>query len=238
MESSNFDRFPEVRINGGKGWQGWDDVSAQLGVAIAGLEKAKKGRKVIALECYHGVSVKEIVDQLREGLADQVGKAPGFWGVHGVHFLDAADAMLDEKSVGEKVYPYVTDDPVFGYITPLSLVDFFDAGRVGELQTKVAGISEGIVLIYGVGASLIAPDADLLIYADMPRWEIQLRFRRNEVSNLGAGNATAPFSYQYKRAFFVDWRVCDRHKVMLMDKWDYVLDTTISGKPKMIQGQL
>ena len=37
-----------------------------------------------------------------------------------------------------------------------------------------------------IGASLIAPDADLLVYADMPRWEIQLRFRSNSISNLGA----------------------------------------------------
>src|SRR5205085_1808229 len=75
---------------------------------------------------------------------------------------------------------------------------------------------------------------NILVYADMPRWEIQLRFRNNSISNLGDENASAEFSYQYKRGFFVDWRVCDRHKKSLMDKWDYVLDTTIKEQPKMI----
>lgn len=237
MESSNFDRFPEVKIEGDKGWQGWDDVTTGLVMAIGELLKTKKGRRVIALECYHGVSVKEISDQFREALAFNSGKAGGVQKAASVVFLDAADAMLDEKAVGEKVYPYVTDDPVFGYITPLSLVDFFDAEKIAVLQQQIAGISEGVVLICGIGASLIAPNADLLVYADMPRWEIQLRFRRNEVGNLGADNAKDPFSYQYKRAFFVDWRVCDRHKIQLMDKWDFVLDTTIPGKPKMVRGE-
>ena len=42
---------------------------------------------------------------------------------------------------------------------------------------------------------------------------------------------------QYKRAFFVDWRICDRHKKMLMAKVDYVLDTNRRNHPKMITGK-
>jgi hypothetical protein len=90
------------------------------------------------------------------------------------------------------------------------------------------------VIVYGIGASLIADNAAILMYADMPRWEIQLRFRSNSVTNIGADDAYAAFAYQYKRSFFVDWRVCDRHKKLLMDKWDFVIDTTIPGQPKMI----
>ncbi len=44
------------------------------------------------------------------------------------------------------------------------------------------------------------------------------------------------FSYQYKRAFFVDWRVFDRLKVELFDKWDYPLDPTKPEEPKMVTG--
>src|SRR5690606_10632861 len=68
------------------------------------------------------------------------------------------------------------------------------------------------------------------------RWEIQLRFRRNEVGNIGADNATDPFAYQYKRAFFVDWRVCDKLKRNLLDRSDYILDTTNPDVPKMVTG--
>lgn len=224
MESSNFDKFPEVRIEGDKGWQGWQQIASHLLTEATDLLNAGiKRRFVIALECYHGVSINELIDNIRT-------QAPG------LHFFNAADASLDEKAVAELVYSYVTDDPVFGYITPLSLSDFMHADRLAAIRQSIDSIDSGIICIVGIGASLILSDPDLLVYADMPRWEIQLRFRRNEVGNLGASNANASFSYQYKRAFFVDWRVCDRHKVSLLDKWGYVLDTTIAGHPKMVRG--
>lgn len=233
MESSNFDKFPEVRIKGEKGWQDWKEITGQLLLKAEELIKAKAlpDRKlIIAVECYHGVSVKEITDQLRDNINRPGASFPPD------RFFQAADAMQDEKAIREMVHPYVTDDPVFGYMTPLVLPDFFDPSKIRALQEQIASVKEGLVFVIGTGASLIAPTAGLLVYADMPRWEIQLRFRRNETGNLGADNAKDPFSYQYKRAFFVDWRVCDRHKVSLMEKWDYVLDTTITNKPKMITG--
>jgi len=146
----------------------------------------------------------------------------------GHHWINAADALRDTADIHERVHPYVTDDPVFGYITPLMLADFFDRNKIEALRqeltpgiTSSPGIatSPAIIWVCGTGAGLIAPDADWLIYADMPRWEIQLRFRRNEIANLGADNAQASFSEQYKRGFFVDWRVCDRHKVEQMERW-------------------
>jgi mannose-6-phosphate isomerase class I len=126
---------------------------------------------------------------------------------------------------------------VFGYIAPLDLKDFFDQNKILSIQNEINAIEKGIVIVFGQGASLIALNAGLLVYADMPRWEIQLRFRNNSIGNLGANNPDAEFSYQYKRSFFVDWRVCDRHKKTLMNKWDHVLDTTISQQPKMISGK-
>ncbi|HYK47410.1 MAG TPA: class I mannose-6-phosphate isomerase, partial [Parafilimonas sp.] len=117
------------------------------------------------------------------------------------------------------------------------LRDFFDGLTIDSIQQEVNEAANTVIII-GQGASLIAPAADFLLYADMPRWEIQLRFRRNEIKNLGADNYDAEFSYQYKRSFFVDWRACDRHKKELMASWDYVLDTTIAGTPKMISASV
>jgi mannose-6-phosphate isomerase len=39
----------------------------------------------------------------------------------------------------------------------------------------------------GCGARLLA-EGDILVYADLPRWEAQNRFRRNESDNLGVEN--------------------------------------------------
>ena len=155
--------------------------------------------------------------------------------LEGSYFF-SKDCMLPENKIDSLVYPDVTDDEVFGYMTRLRLKDFFDASKI-EAAKKTIEETEGTVIVYGPGASLLCPEPDLLIYADMARWEIQQRFRKNKISNLGTNNKELKASLQYKRAFFVDWRVCDRLKKQLMDRWDFVLDTTVPGQPKMIAGE-
>ena len=220
MEISNFDKYPAISVDGYEGWSGWSSVMTALEQqAIA----AGKKRTVIAVECYHGVQLTEVVTQIRKGLPT-------------ARIFETSSALLPEQTINEMVYPYVTDDPVFGYISPLKLEQFFDAKLLTGMEQEVEAVAEGLVVVIGIGATLAVPKPDMLVYADMPRWEIQLRFRRNEVGNLGVTNFSDSFAYKYKRSFFVDWRVCDRHKVELMERWDFALDTVIAGKPKMIRG--
>jgi mannose-6-phosphate isomerase class I len=136
------------------------------------------------------------------------------------------------------VYPDVTDDRVFGFMTRLTLERFFDDKKLDTLRKQIDAIKEGVIIIYGEGAAYVAQQIDLLIYFDMARWEIQLRMRRNEISNLGVENAGTEFSLQYKQAYFVDWRVLDKHKVKWMDHWDFLIDTNKPGQPKMVAGKL
>lgn len=126
------------------------------------------------------------------------------------------------------------DDPLFGQFTTLELADFLDSAKRAALQKNIQDL-HGTILVFGA-AALLCCDADLIVYADMPRWEGQLRQRRNEVSNLGVENCALKGSLKYKRSFFVDWRVCDRLKAATMDRWDFLLDTTIPNDPKLITG--
>ena len=219
MNHSNFDKFPEVPIKGFNGYAGWHQIVDELHKAL----QASGGKKVVVIECYPGADVQPLLETLKREIK---------------HFqmLDAAEAMKGEAAIAEMVYPYVTDDPVFGYITPLSLIDFFEPQKLDALAQQVTAMESGIVCLFGTGASLVPVEHNLLVYADMPRWEIQLRYRRNVLGNLGADNKGDEFSYKYKRAFFVDWRVCDRLKQELFEQMDYVLDTTHPEEPKMITG--
>lgn len=212
---SNFDKFPEVTIKGHSCYSGWDNVIDEINKAIQ-----KKKKIVVAIECYHGVFVKEIVKHVSEELKPTL-------------LIKSAAAMKDENVIAEMVEKFVTDDPVFGYITSLELQDYFDDTKIAQLQKQVNEVTDGVVIVIGAGATLVA-DASIIVYADMPRWEIQLRFRRDTVSNLGRSNKTDSFAYKYKHAYFVDWRVCDRHKKKIFDKIDYILDTTIEENPKLI----
>lgn len=220
MYNSNFDKFPEVIVHGYNGAMGWNEIAEELS---ANLKSHSKKQVVCKLECYHGVLIEPIIDQLKFIFPDAV-------------FTDVSTALLPAEKLEKKIYPFVTDDPVFGYLTPLTLPDFFDAEALESIAEKTLSSSAACTILYGTGASLVPVTADLLIYADMPRWEIQLRFRRNEIANLGADNKQDAFAYQYKRAFFVDWRVCDKLKRTLLGSCDYILDTTHPDQPKMVTG--
>jgi mannose-6-phosphate isomerase class I len=93
-----------------------------------------------------------------------------------------------------------------------------------------------VVVIFGPGAALIHP-GDVLVYADLARWEIQQRMRSGEQDNWGANNQSEDMLRRYKRAFFVEWRVFDRHKTPLLKRMDYLLDTTRANAPAMVSGE-
>ena len=193
---SNYDKWPLIKVKNVKQEYpvGWESIAKYL---LQELNKIQKKQKLIVIECYQGVLDEEIIPAWQYNL-------------QGRYFF-SKDCMLDEDKVDSNVYPDVTDDEVFGYITRLTLKDFFDPSKT-EAARRAIQEAEETMIVYGPGACLLCPEPDLLIYADMPRWEIQQRFRKNKISNLGARNKELQASLQYKRAFFVDWRVCDRMK--------------------------
>jgi mannose-6-phosphate isomerase class I len=220
---SNYDKFPVLAVPDAANAcvVGWENCAARLRQAIA----SRPGRKtVLVVECYPGVDEQSILEQLQRLLSPAL-------------TLHASDALLTPEKVDALVTPFLGgDDPVFGFLSDLTLPQFFDAKKLEHLRVRVAGVAEGLVLVVGCGARLIAP-GDILVYADLSRWEAQNRFRRKEISNLGAENRTLSASLQYKRAFFVDWRVADRWKRPLIAKWDFVLDTHHAGEPKLAEGE-
>jgi mannose-6-phosphate isomerase class I len=217
---SNYNKNPEVKIKGKDAGclAGWDDIVTRLNLEIS---RDLKVKKVIAIEYYQGINNVELFNSLIKRLsADDV--------------FNAGEAMLTEEEIRKITFPDVTDDRIFGYITRLSIEDFYDQDKVDALRSQILAIDKGIILIYGTGATRVFPNPDLLVYADMARWEIQKRMRRNEVSNLGITNKNDSFESQYKRAYFVDWRVSDNLKKEVMNRWDFILDTNLAEKPVMI----
>ncbi len=224
MRTPNYDKFPFVAVPGGENccFQGWDDIAGRLRRAVA--ERASK-KTVLVFECYTGVDETSVLSELQSRLAPAL-------------VLRATDMMLAPEEIDALVSPFLGgDDPVFGFLSGLDLPQFFDNAKVGQLRARVAAVPEGVVLVVGCGASLIAEEPDILVYADLARWEGQLRYRRNEADNLGVENRTLAASLQYKRAFFVDWRVCDRWKRPLITEWDFVLDTHDPSAPKLAEGE-
>lgn len=219
---SNYDKKPFVDVahSNDAGVSGWSNI---LKVLKDHIDESHNSRKLIAVDYYPGVHEEELEQQVINPLNAEAS-------------FCTMDFFKPEKQLLDLTYPDVTDDAVFGYMTRLKMADFFDKRKIQKAQDDIKA-AKGLVLVYGYGATLLAPDPDILIYVDMPRWEIQGRFRRNEINNLGIYNREAPVSEQYKRGYFVDWRVADRLKKDIINQWDYVLDTTKANSPNMISGE-
>lgn len=213
--------FVEVKNSKYKVCNGWESICLKINNEIASIQKK---RKLVVVETYQGV----IHDEVQKNLETKIEVD---------HFFNASEFMLPEEKVKEMVFPDVTNDRIFGFLTRLEIDSFFDKEKVGHFLNKLENLS-GIIVLYGTGAAYLVPDSDLLIYADMARWEIQLRMRKHLVDNIGVQNRnTKDWMLLYKQGFFVDWRVCDRLKKKLFDKWDFVLDTNIQNHPKLIEGK-
>ncbi len=132
-----------------------------------------------------------------------------------VHWYDASACMYEDAVINEKVtYALGGNDPVFGTRYTGELADFFDPAKLAMLQP---GKAPGIHIAYGSGAALAAFPGKL-VYADVPKNEIQYRMRAGSITNLGSHTAS------YKRFYFVDWPVLNQYKASLLPRIDIIAD--------------
>lgn len=211
MRKANYDKYPSTKLTGML-VQGWNPI-------LSILKEKMNGEKVLAVDLYTGVYEEEVLDAFTKIFSGKV--------------INTRNLMKPEQEVLAMTERFMTEDVLFGYVTNLKLQDYFDAEKLEKTLQEIHKSEEAIVII-GTGASLVASQDALIVYADMARWEIQQRFRRHEVKALGLDNRTDAVSLQYKRGYFNDWRICDSHKKSLFNRIDFWIDTHIAGSPKMI----
>ena len=214
-KKSNYDKFPVVQVPGEEHScvTGWENVTAELRSLL-------QQKKILVVECYQGVHDDEVLKALYEGFPEAC-------------ILESVAAMKGQDALYNTIKDDVTDDEIFGYMTRYTMEVYFDNAKVEHMRKLITSSSAEYIIIYGVGASYIWQEPAILAYLDMARWEIQLRFRRNEVTTIGFKNQAERASLQYKQAFFVDWRICDRWKKQIMKQIDVFIDTNKTGEPKM-----
>jgi mannose-6-phosphate isomerase class I len=173
----------------------------------------------------------------------------GYVGVFYDHFRKKTDTILRSRGIRtrwqstfdhlkhpdvitEMVSPFLGgNDPVFGSRTTLKLADLFESEWSEELKPDP---DADINFIIGPGASLSGWEG-LLIFLDVPKNEIQFRSRAGSIANLGEKSPSDP-KEMYKRFYFVDWIVLNKHKKQLLPCIDIIVDIQNPGMPVLMKG--
>lgn len=211
---TNYDKYPETLVAGhdGDAWEGAATVAAKLG------ELGRAQDHTLVVECYPGVDA-EVLELVREAFRPDT-------------VILSDDSFYDGDELTGRMQPHLTDDRVRGVMYYGRLEDFVDPAALESARAAVP--SAGRTLIYGVGAGLVA-SGDTLVYCDLARWEIELRYRAG-MPNFRAHNEGEDSLRKIKRGYFVEWRVADKRKMEVFDRVDYFLDSNAVGTPKLATG--
>ncbi|GLZ78207.1 mannose-6-phosphate isomerase [Actinorhabdospora filicis] len=192
---------------------------------------AGKGARLVVVDAYPGADLPLIAKEIAEALPE--------WRI--VDVEEAAALPIAE--IDAFIEANLTDDRVFGVMSHATVDAFYDAGR---LAATAASAADRPTVLLGWGADLVARLTEspyVLVLADMARWEIQLR-QRLGATNWRARNPEEDRLRKYKRGFFVEWRMADRHKMTMFDRLDFVYDASALGAaedagraPGMITGE-
>lgn len=177
------------------------------------------GVKKIAIEFYPLTNEKLIKEKIINRInANQV--------------INAKKFFITPSKMWEMIKFNITNDRNFGVMSHHQLMDFVDVERMTKLKESIDK-NDDITIVYGVGSSLMGSN-DLLIYVDLPRWEVQKRYNTGEYSNWNTNNAGEDPQKMQKQGYFFEWNIADNHKKSLFNQIDYIMDVVDEDKPKMM----
>ena len=215
----NYNREPVIHINStpAECLVGWTEMFAELHSRIPADRKF-----VVAFECYPGISLKKLTAELNRFFP-------------GAQILNVEGAYRPASELQAALAPVLTDDPVFGFMQPWPIANYFHPDRLEAFQLVVRD-HRLLTMLIGAGTTRVAAAPDLLIHASVTRWELQRRQRAGIIGNLGMDNIGATPSMLYKNAFFVEWRTADRIRHNVFNEVDYFVDLDDEDAPCMVSG--
>ncbi|MBT9776723.1 mannose-6-phosphate isomerase [Clostridium sp. MCC353] len=211
---SRYNRKPSSKVRGYENTciSGYEAILSKLGETLT-------DDSVLVVETYPGVYDREVIQELQK--------------IKPAVFIDMESIFKPEEELNEQLKYHLTDDRVFGKMYFGDVYDLLDQKSLESARNALEA-EKGIKIIYGFGASLVKT-GDILVYLDLSRWEIQLRYRKG-MGNYHCSNYDEDLLKKYKRGYFIEWRIADKHKASIFDKIDFFVDTHVEGQPKMVDG--
>jgi len=210
----NYDIYPSFKLEENRIFEGYDSLADIL-----------LNARTVIIDGYIGVFYDNFRNNLEACLNNHRIKTS---------WHSTADFLKPSGMIEQMISPFLGgDDPLFGKRTTLNLEDFFDISR---LQKCAPDSKADINIMIGMGAAL-SGWSGLLVYIDLPKNEIQFRARAGSITNLGATAPDDP-KEMYKRFYFVDWVVLNKHKRAVLNKVDLFVDTQRPDNPFWLNGEI
>lgn len=136
-------------------------------------------------------------------------------------WIDATAFLKSEKETEQMVAPFLGDkNDVWGKKTTLAMQDFFQIEKMTALKPDN---DFAINIVIGTGAALCQWNAPV-VYIDLPKNELQYRMRAGSAGNLGSQSFTEAYANKYKRSYFIDWVVLNKHRQHIKSRIAIIAD--------------
>jgi len=212
FEKGKYDIYPSLKINDNQIFAGFETLAGKI-----------KYFRNVTIDGYNGVFFDFFQAQL-----DKIFRKNGCR----VSWKKTSDFYKPASQIVDMTAPFLGgNDPVFGKKTFLNLEDFFITEK---LKSVCPDKDSEVNILIGPGAALASWEG-LLIYIDIPKNEIQYRSRAGSVSNLGAIASPDP-KKMYKRFYFIDWVVLNKHKSQILPSVDLFVDGQRPELPVWMEG--
>jgi len=158
-------------------------------------------------------------------------------------WIDTRTALKESAVLAQELQEFLTEDPVFGRICDRDLTLFFEADRwqtlVETVQDALRSADSGPLFITGPGAMLspLRLYNDLALYAAVSRETIFFASEASIGHNLGDDQDRGRWP-RYKRSFYIDWPVQDRHFFAILPACNFLIDIHDVTKPAFVDVQL
>jgi mannose-6-phosphate isomerase class I len=202
VTEGRYDIYPAFDIGNGKIFRG-----------ISALVDSMAGKDIILIDGFVGVFFEDLKNEIDSILINN-------YNIHS-RWISTESFLKPQNEIDLLVAPFLGgDDPLFGRRSTMDLGDFFSfPADIKQLFNS----GNDHVIIYGMGAALLS-EKWFLVYFDLPKNELQFRSRAGSVKNLGAISADDP-KKMYKKFYFIDWVVLNRHKKNIVGRIDILADS-------------
>jgi hypothetical protein len=211
-QADGYDIWPAFRLGEGLIHAGYRSLAERI-----------LSHSTVIFDGYTGVFWSRLEDEIMAAASEK--------GIR-VKWIQTERFLKPENVIREMTAPWSGgDDPLFGKRCELNLADFFDSE---VLMSVMPDPDFDITILAGPGAALTGWNG-LKVYADIPKNEQQYRAREGAVTNLGIRHPSGP-KEMYKRSYFIDWPVLNRHKAAIIESVDLFVDAQRGDDPAWAEG--